>query len=323
MRSPSSGVLEVDISDSGAVHVKHDLLPAAETYSSLGNVTAVLQRMGLSSSAVALVVVKSLNQQQDAGVVQAWGQHFFRTNCCIMITTQRLDIAKSFATGQNGRIITLSTLSAWTARHLLSNARATPAMTEAVAKQLSYHPSAIIGASNLLKNTGMAPAELSKYLHHLISDPSRQVNASTRLALQAANESIPLSRSQQGPLWGQEAGVTFAILVHCVQRSWLDIFREIQGYCPVAMMMLGVLAAMGEDEMEERLISKIQHIIGSKEALQALQARCLVTMELVEGVRKYRCPAPVLIAAQVWMSGRGELDRVFELADAVAQMGGR
>lgn len=321
MRAPTMGVLEIDVSHHGAIQLKHELQPGVHICNSLEDVTTMLQILHKSPLPWTMVVIEGLDRPQDADVVQSWCQRFFNSNCCVVISTRRLDVAKSFVGGHDP-LFTVTALSSWMATYLLSTIEASSAKMELIAKQLSYHPSAIAGVAKLMAETGMRADDLSAYLCLLLSEPNRKDNPSFRLALEAASGLVSLANGKNRPHIDKDAGALFAILVHCVQPSWLHVFAEINRGCPLAMMLLGVLAAHGKSAVEWKLVDKIERVIGSSDALRSLQAHCLITTEVRDGDTVYQCPFPVLMAVQMWLAGRGKgaLDEAFKLADAVVQV---
>lgn len=321
-RAPSRAILEIDVSHVEAIQLRHDLQPGIHIYNSLEDVTAMLQTLDKAPLPWAMVVIDGLDRSQDADTVLTWCQRFFDSNCCVVVSTRRLDIAKSFVTGHNSMLYTVTALSHWTVTYILSSAEASSAKRELIAKQLSYHPSAIAGAEKLMSNTGMRADELSAYLSLLLSDPNRKNNLSFRVALEAASGSVSVAKGKNRPHFDKDASALFPILVHCVQRSWLDVFTEIDRIRPSPMTLLGVLAGLGHDEIKWKLIGKIQRVIDSTDAVRILQAHCLITTEVLRGERIYRCPFPVLMAVQMWLAGQGPaaLDGAFKLADAVVQV---
>ncbi|KAK4497105.1 hypothetical protein PRZ48_011555 [Zasmidium cellare] len=147
----------------------------------------------------------------------------------------------------------------------------------------------------------MRPDQLRNYLDQLLSDPSRKDNPSFRLALEATGGFVSFERGENRPHLDKDAAALFTIMVHCVQRSWLNLFAEINRTHTLAMGLLGVLAALGKSEIESRVIGKIQQIVGSDDAVRCLQAH-------------------LLMAVQIWLAGQRELDSAFKLADAVTRM---
>ncbi|KAF2166155.1 hypothetical protein M409DRAFT_55030 [Zasmidium cellare ATCC 36951] len=249
-RAPTMGILEMDLSHPGGIQLKHQLQPGVHVCDRMEDVTAVLQSLDKSSLPWSLVVIEGLNRPLDTEIIQHWCQRFFASNYCVVITTRRLDIARSF----------------------------------------------------------------------LLSDPSRKDNPSYKLALQVACGFVSLTQGKSRPNLGKDAAAFFTILVHCVRRSWLNVFAEIDRTSPLAMMLLGVWAALGKCEIDGKLTAKIQQVIGSDDAIRCLQTNCLITTEILGGERLYRCPFPVLMAVQMWLVGQGALDGAFKLADAVARM---
>lgn len=312
------GILEIDVSHPGDIQLKHQLQPGVHVCDRMEDVTAVLHSLDKSSLPWSLVVIEGLNRPSDTEIIQYWCQRFFASNCCVVITTRRLDIARSFVSGDNSLMFTVTTLSSWMLTYLLSGIEANPG--NLIAKQLSYHPSAIVGVAKLMRKTSIRPDELTAYLHQLLSDPSRKDNPSYKLALEAASGFVSLTQGKSRTHLGKDAAAFFTILVHCVQRSWLNVFAEIDRTYPLAMMLLGVWAALGKSEIDGKLIAKIQQVIGSDDAIRCLQTNCLVTTEILGAERLYRCQFPVLMAVQMWLAAQVALDGAFKLADAVARM---
>lgn len=321
-RAPSKPILEIDVSVAEAIRLRHDLLPGEHTCNSLEDVTIMLQDLDKWPAPWAMVVIEGLNRPRDADIVQIWCQRFFDPNCCVIVSTRRLDVAKSFITGHRSMLYIIETLSHWTVTYILSSVEANSAKRELIAKQLSYHPSAVAGAEKLMSKTGMRADELTAYLSLLGSDPSRKNNPSFKMALEAASGSVSLVKGRNGSHFDRDASALFTILVHCVQPSWLDVFTEIDRIRPSPMALLGVLAALGHDEIEWKLIGKIQRVIDSIDAIRILQAHCLITTDVLGEEQVYRCPFPVLMAVQMWLAGQGSgaLEGAFKLADAVAQV---
>ncbi|KAK5125216.1 hypothetical protein LTR85_000892 [Meristemomyces frigidus] len=266
----------------------------------------IVQRLAQLFSRGWLLVIDNVCNTGDEDSLDKFWDALPHDGGSVMITTTRLDVAKTFI-NHFGACIRVPPLDACYSADVLALGAAQPSagVYDQLANMLEYVPGALGNASKFLSGSGMSAYAYDTRVAYLFDARSWGEDG---LAAHASRLAFGLSKHSPGAVAHKEVAETAAVLRSCVEPSLYLLFERLEVQHPPADDLLSALSVLGRATIPCFLLVDPAR----RAATEILVNHSMLLVSSVAGVdTAYEMSKLLMMARRAWLVKRKSLTRSY------------